>query len=138
MNKSRKLIAAVSIALGGLVLAGCDSDADVAAHNLSVAAEQFEVQRRVVFFNGITDKYLLEITGLCSIETSDSALGGSLEVTCKVGPSAFKKHFLGLSDNVSYLVEQIEASTVSRYNYRVIFKPDVIIPDIDLKTQVGK
>jgi len=110
----------------------------VASRNLSVAAEQFEIQRRVVFFNGITDKYLLEITGLCSVETSDAALGGSLEVTCKTGPTTFKKHFLGLSDNVSYFVEQIESVNASVYNYRVIFKPDVIVPNIDLKTQIGK
>lgn len=138
MNKRKKITITTAALLSALVLSSCASDADVAAHNLSKSAEQFEIQRRVIFFNGITDKYLLEITGLCSVETSDSALGGSLEVTCKVGPTTFKKHFLGLSDNVSYLVEQIEASKVSVYNYRVIFKPDVIIPDIDLKTQVGK
>lgn len=114
------------------------SDADVASGNLSKAAEQFEIQRRVVFFNGITDKYLLEIDGLCSVETGNSGLSGSLEVTCKVGPTEFKKHFLGLSDNVSFFVEQIEGAKVSTYNYRVIFKPDAIVPDIDLKTQIGK
>lgn len=133
-----KLILLAAIAIGATTLTGCNSDADVASRNLSTAAEQFEIQRRVVFFNGITDKYLLEITGLCSVETSDAALGGSLEVTCKVGPSEYKKHFLGLSDNVSYFVEQIENANVSAYNYRVIFKPDAIVPYIDLKTQVGK
>ncbi len=92
----------------------------------------------MVFFNGITDKYLLQIDGLCSVETGSSALSGSLEVTCKTGPTTFKKHFLGLSDNVSFFVEQIDAAKVSTYNYRVIFKPDAIVPNIDLKTQVGK
>lgn len=121
-----------------LALAGCASDADVASENLSTAAEQFEVNRRIVFFNGITDKYLLEIQGLCSVETGNSNLTGSLEVTCKTGPSTYKKHFLGLSDNVSFLVEQIEGVQASVYHYRVIFKPDVIIPDIDLETQIGK
>lgn len=124
--------------LATLALAGCASDADVASENLSTAAEQFEVNRRIVFFNGITDKYLLEIQGLCSVETGESMLKGSLEVTCKTGPSIYKKHFLGLSDNVSFLVEQIEGVQASAYHYRVIFKPDVIIPDIDLKTQIGK
>ena len=59
-------------------------------------------------------------------------------MTCKVSPTQYKKHFLGLSDNVSYLVEQIDGATVSAYHYKVIFKPDVILPDFDLKTQVGK
>jgi hypothetical protein len=136
MNK--KFITATIIGLAAITMTGCSSDADVASSNLSKSAEQFEIDRRVVFFNGITDKYLLEIQGRCSVETGESALGGSLEVTCKVGPSEYKKHFLGLSDNVSYFVEQIEGASVSTYNYRVIFKPDVIIPAIDLETQLVK
>jgi hypothetical protein len=126
------------LAIGGLLLLGaCSSDADVASENLSRAAEQFEVTRRVVFFNGITDKYLLTIEGRCSVETAESALGGSLEVTCKLGPDEYKKHYLGLSDNVSYFVEQLTAIDVSEYHYRVIFKPESIIPDIDLKDEGG-
>lgn len=120
-----------------MALAGCSSDADVASKNLSTAAEQFEITRRVVFINGITDKYLLEITGRCSVETGDAGLSGSLEVTCKTGPNQFKKHFLGLSDNVTYLVEQVEGADVSVYTYRVIFKPDVIVPDVEVVTGVG-
>ena len=133
MNKTKIALVAAA-AISATTRAACSSDADVASSNLSRAAEQFEVNRRIVFFNGITDKYLLEIQGRCSVETSDSALGGSLEVTCKTGPNDFRKHFLGLSDNVSYLVEQTEGTDVSVYNYRIIFKPEVIIPDIDLVT----
>lgn len=109
------------------VLGACSSDADVASSNLSMAAEQFEINRRVVFFNGITDSYLLSIEGRCSIEDD----GNQLEVTCKVGDDEFKKHFLGLSDNVSYFVEQLESADVSVFYYRVIFRPSVIVPDID-------
>lgn len=111
-----------------------DSKADVASKNLSKAAEQFEIQRRIVFLNGITDKYLLTVEGRCSVETSDSALGGSLEVTCKIGPGAYKKHFLGLSDNVSYFVEQTESVDVDVYHYRVIFRPETLIPSVDIDT----
>jgi hypothetical protein len=95
-----------------------------------MAAEQFEINRRVVFFNGITDSYLLSIEGRCSIEDD----GNQLEVTCKVGDDEFKKHFLGLSDNVSYFVEQLDSADVSVFHYRVIFKPEVIVPDVDLVT----
>jgi hypothetical protein len=110
-----------------LLLAGCSTDADVASENLSLAAEQFEIDRRVVFFNGITDTYLLSIEGRCSIEDQVN----QLEVTCKTGPEDFKKHFLGLSDNVTYFVEQLEGANVSEFHYRVIFKPSVIVPDVD-------
>ncbi len=121
----KRLIALAMV--GALALTACTSDADVASANLSKAAEQFEIERRVVFFNGITDTYLLSIEGKCSIEDQST----QLEVTCKVGPEEFKKHFLGLSDNVSYFVEQLEGVDVDVYHYRVIFKPEVIIPDID-------
>jgi len=135
----KKLITVSTIALlSTLSLTGCVSDADVASENLSKSAEQFEINRRIVFFNGITDKYLLQIEGFCSVETGNSMLSGSIEVTCKTGPKSYKKSFLGLSDNVSFFVEQMEAAEVSPYNYRVIFKPDAIIPNIDLVTQVGK
>lgn len=130
-HKTRILsLLAMSLVLAGCG-EGCESDADVASANLSKAAEQFEVPRRIVFFNGITDKYLLTIEGYCSVETGGSGLSGSLEVTCKTGPSAFKKAFLGLSDNVSYLVEQLEPTSVSTTHYRVIFKPETIVPNFD-------
>lgn len=105
----------------------CTSDADVASRNLSKGAEQFEIERRVVFFNGITDTYLLTIEGRCSIEDAS----GQLEVTCKIGPDEYKKHFLGLSDNVSYFVEQTQSADANTYHYRVIFKPEVLVPDVD-------
>jgi hypothetical protein len=125
--------AIVALVLGIVAFAGCSSDADIASSNLSIAAEQFQIQRRIVFINGITDQYLLTIEGLCSVETSDSKLGGSLEVTCKVGDGEFKKHFLGLSDNVTYLVEQMASADVSTQRYRVIFKPESILPDVDMQ-----
>lgn len=134
MKKHVKIKLAVLTALLvlplGLTACG-PSDADVAAKNISKAAEQFEVYRRIVAVNGITDKYLLEIDGYCSVETSNSSLGGALEITCKLGPNKFKKSFVGLSDNVTYSVQQIDAIDVSTTHYRYIFKPEAIIPDID-------
>lgn len=111
-------------------LAAC-SDADIASANLSRAADQFEIQRRVVFYNGITGDYILSVEGLCSLGNDDSA--GELTVTCKTGAGEFKKHFLGLSDNVTFFAEQLDGAKVSTYHYRVIFKPSVIIPELDIR-----
>jgi len=121
-------------AAAATVLTGCSDEADTVSENLSTAADNFEVNRRVVFFNGITDTYLLSIEGLCSVVDE----GDQLEVTCKVGDDAYKKHFLGLSDNVSYFVEQLESVDVDAYHYRVIFRPEAIVPDIDLETSDGE
>jgi len=114
-----------------LLFAGCQTDADVVSANLSKSADQFEVLRRVVFYNGITESYMLTIEGYCSLGNADAA--GSLSVVCKIGPDQYKKHFLGLSDNVTYFVEQLDSANVSKDHYKVIWKPSVIIPDIDIQ-----
>lgn len=111
------------------LLAGCMGDAQIASQNLSKAADMFEITRRVVFYNGITSEYILSLTGRCSINDDRN----QLEVTCKTGPNAYKKHFLGLSDNVTYFAEQMETADVSVYHYRVIFKPQTILPNIDFE-----
>ena len=113
------------------ILSACSSDADIASANLSKSADQFEVNRRVIFYNGITGGYMLSIEGLCSLGNNDKE--GEVSITCKVGPNSYKKHFLGLSDNVTYFVEQLEPSTVSTYHYRVIFRPSEIVPDVIVK-----
>lgn len=113
-----------------VLLSGC-GEADIASRNISTAADQFEVNRRIVFYNGITGDYMLEIDGLCSIDNDRTA--DEISITCKTSAGQYKKHFLGLSDNVTYFVEQIEPANVSKNNYRVIFKPSVIIPDIQIK-----
>lgn len=128
MSYFRKSMTVLAMALtAGIVLSGCSSDADVVSENISKAADQFEIARRVVFVNGITDKYLLSIEGLCNINDD----GNQLEVVCKTAGGEYKKHFLGLSDNVTYFVEQLESANVSADHYRVIFKPEVIVPDVD-------
>jgi hypothetical protein len=93
----KKLATVLSIGIAGLALTGCLSDADQASVNLSKAAEQFEVQRRIVVYNTIQDVVLASFEGRCSIETPNR----ELEVVCKHADNDFRKHFVGLSDNVS-------------------------------------
>jgi gp1.2 len=132
-TRIRAVILAIAIAL--VALTGCSSSAEVASDNLAKASENFEVERRIVFFNGITDTYLLSIEGKCSISDSkEDNSKGQVEVTCKVGDNKFKKHILGLSDNVSYFVEQTDAVETDPYHYRVTFRPQTIVPDVDLQT----
>ena len=130
MRKS--VLAAVTAgALLVTTFAGCSSDADVASHNLSQAADNYEVTRRIVFYNGITGDYILEITGLCSL--GNDRTESELSITCKTGPTEFKKHFLGLSDNVTYFAEQLESKGVGTDRYQVNFKPSVIVPDVKVR-----
>ena len=122
-----KMIAVAAVALA---VSGCN-DAHVASSNLSKAADNFELTRRIVFYNGITGEYMLSIEGLCSIGSATET--NAVAVTCKTGPSEYKKHFLGLSDNVTYFAEQVSSAQVSQYHYRVVFKPAAIVPDIEVR-----
>lgn len=129
----RKVTGVVAALVAATTLAGCTTDAGMARHNLDTAADQFEVQRRIVFINGITDEYMLEIEGRCSYQPE----GNQVVVICKVadgnGADSFKKHSLVRSDNVTVVVEQLEGSDVSAYHHRVIFKPQSVVPDVDLQ-----
>ncbi|UPK45939.1 hypothetical protein [Paenibacillus pabuli] len=127
--KKFKLIPALLCIM--LLLPAC-TDADIASQNISKAADNFEIPRRIVFYNGITDKYMLTVEGRCSLGNADNR-DQQLTVTCKVGEDKYKKHFLGLSDNITYFAEQLEPVDVSTYHYRVTFKPQAIMPDIDVK-----
>lgn len=119
------------LVIAAALLAGCSNDSQVASRNLAQAADNFELNRRVVFYNGITNDYMLSIEGLCSKD--DTSTDRKLSITCKIGPNTYKRHLLGLSDNVTYFIEQLEPAKASVYHYRVVFKPSVIIPDIDVK-----
>ena len=126
MNKVLECVVAVAIILS---VVGC-SDAEVASNNLARKSDQFELNRRVIFYNGITGDYMLTIEGRISIKAD--GVDNQLEVTCKTGPESFKKHTLGLSDNVTYFCEQLDDVKVNVYRYKVLFKPSAIAPDVDL------
>lgn len=121
------------VCLTCLLVVGCNTDAQIASRNLAKAAEMFEIQRRIVFINVMADTYILLVEGLCSIEDR----GTKVAITCKTGPDEYKKHQMGRTETVTYFSEQLNSSKVSAYHYRIIFKPQSIIPDIDLKTSLG-
>jgi hypothetical protein len=129
MNRRSSIKFWLVTALLSLAVGAC-SDADVASSNLSKEADAFRINRRIVFYNGINAEYILTIEGFCSL--GNAVTPGELSVTCKTGENEFKKHYLGLSDNVTYFSEQIDSVGVGTYHYEVVFKPSVIIPDFEL------
>lgn len=126
----KKLYSFLAAGLIALSLTACD-DSEVATRNLIKAADNFEVNRRIVFYNGITDTYMLEIEGRCSIDLNQN--NTAFNVICDVGNGNYKRHTLVLSDNVTAFVEQIEPNKISKNFYRVTFKPLTIIPNIDIR-----
>lgn len=106
------------------------SDAAVARRNLETAEQNFQVYRRVVFYNGITDTYVLTVEGYLAVTVDTD---GDLVVTVKTEDGKYLKHYLGLSDNVTYFSEALASNGVSARQYKVVFKPSVIIPTIEVK-----
>ena len=132
-SKIKRTVAVVAavLALGGTLggTVACSNDADVVNKNLDKDADNFEVYRRVVFYNAILDKYIMTIEGFCSVNPGD---GNRMSVTCKVG-NEYKRNALGRSDNVLWWYEQLGTSGVSPDHYKVIFKPSVIVPDVEAR-----
>lgn len=124
----KRVIAAVLLLLGSLT--ACQSKADTVSTNISKAADQFKINRRIVFYNGITGQYLLVIEGRCSLGNNDSPK--ELSVTCKTA-HGYQKHFLGLSDNVTYFAEQMGDAQVSDTHTKIYFRPGTAIPDVDVQ-----
>ncbi|WP_405137464.1 hypothetical protein [Nocardia sp. NBC_01388] len=120
---------AVVVLSGGVVLTGCSStDADVVNNNISQDSDNFKVNRRVSFYNGITDKVMLVVEGFCSIDIGPDRL----TVTCKVG-DGYKRDYLGRSNNVTFIVEQLDSANVDPNHYKVVLKPEALIPNFETR-----
>lgn len=136
---NRKLIKASALAVSALaaatLLTACnnDSQAKTASNNLSTAAENFEVQRKIVGINTRTEKYEFYVEGRCSIDIQSNVL----VVTCKQGPNDFRKHYIGHATDIAWVATQLEPVNVDTYHTRVILKPEGLIPNVELQTSGG-
>ena len=126
----KKIIFCFFLIIVSIIIISCSDDATVVRSNLERQEQNFNVYRRVVFYNGITGDYILNIEGYLAIIVDND---GDLVVTVKTEDGQFLKHYLGLSDNVTYFSEALKPSTVSDKSYKVIFKPSSIIPTIETR-----
>ena len=132
----KKIVIAMISIIGLSLLTGCTS-AQTVGHNISRESDEFKVKRRITFVNLRTGDYLFTMTGKCSIQGGSSDVNSELEVICKIGDNKYQKHMLYLAEETTYVVEQLEDSDVSRYDYEFIFRPEAIVP-IEIKTKVGE
>ena len=124
--KIRKMITAFAAALVlSITFAGCNR-AERVSYNLSKEADNFNDIRQVTVINCIEGDILFQMTGKMSItaDTSDN----QLEIIVEDENGEYKKHFIGLSNNVTYVVEDITSEDVSNYKYTLNFNPDMWIP----------
>lgn len=113
-----------------LALTACGSDAQTVSDNLSKDAEQFKVVRKIVVTNMVDNSVLWEVTGACSLELGRPEI---VELTCREGPDSYKKHYLGTGGMyLSWAATQVDGVDVSRYHTKIVFRPQAIIPDVDI------
>jgi hypothetical protein len=139
VKTSRSLTATIGIGIAvGLVfgIAACTSEADTVSYNISKDADNFKVNRQIVFHNDITDTYIAEVEGLCSLGNDDGA--HETTVTCKIGPDKYVKEVFRMGDNTSVSSIQTEPIDADPYRYKIIFKPEQIIPDVETRTSAGE
>lgn len=132
MKAKRTIVTALAALALGSALTACTNDADVVNKNLDTAADNFEINRRVVFYNAILDKIILEVEGFCSVDPGD---GRRMAVVCKVTKGSdeeYKRNALGTSDNVLWWYEQLETAGVSKDHYVFNVKPQTLIPNVNV------
>lgn len=114
------------VAIMTLGVAGCQREADIVSHNLSMEADNFNNARQITVINCLQGDILFQMTGKMSIEADMD--DNQLEIIVEDNEGGYKKHFIGLSDNVTYVVEDITSKNVDKYNYTLNFNPNMWLP----------
>ena len=128
-----KKIIAVLLVIMCLVgcLTGCSEAANV-NHNLSQAADNFQVIRKITVYNARTDLIVMEMEGAMSLSNTSTS---ELVVTCMTGPNTYKKNYIYLNEYVIYVVEDITGTVTDPYLYKVHFY--TALPDIDINKLIN-
>ena len=119
----KKILIALILIVSIFVLSAC-SEANKVTYNLKRQADDFNVRRRITVLNTRTDKAMMQITGLLSIKVDND---GDLNITIEKAPGEYVLNYAHLSQDTTYIVEQIETKEVSKYKYEIIFYPQNII-----------
>lgn len=129
MKKVFIMLLVVAMVVVGLT--GCDQrQADDVSYNLSKQADNFNIVRQLTVINCIQGDIVFQMTGKLSIEVDGA--DDQLEIVVEDEMGRYQKHFVGLSDNVTYVVEDIRASDVSKYSYTFNFNPKMWLPDVEV------
>ena len=119
------ILTVILIAIIPIILTSC-TEAERVRNNLAQEADNFNVVRRVTVIDCITGDTLLQLSGRCSI-TADTT-DNQLEVIVETQKGYYQKQIIGLSDNVTYIIEDLEVSDVSEYQYELNFNPKMWLP----------
>lgn len=105
-------------------LTGC-RESERASYNLSKEADSFNVVRQITVMNCLQGDVMFQMSGKMSIEMDEEE--NQLEIMIEDG-DIYKKHFIGLSDNVTYIIEDVKGVDVDNYKYTIKINPKMWIP----------
>ena len=120
------IILIVVIGVMTIGFTGCTQQSDIVSENISKQADNFNVIRQITVINCIKGDVLFQMTGKMSLYVDSSE--SQLEITVEDEKGAYKKHFIGLSDNVTYTVEDVTDNYVDNYHYTLNFNPNMWFP----------
>lgn len=126
----KKLMKTIAVGMGltiiSVLMSGCDTQANRVSYNISQQADNFNVIRQITVINCIQGDVLFQMTGKMSLNVDETE--NQLEITVEDENGSYKKHFIGLSDNVTYTVEDVTDNYVDNYHYTLNFNPNMWIP----------
>ena len=120
----KKKIAIIAVLIVTMMLLSACTQSDVVRSNLRREADDFNIRRRITVLNTRTDTPMMQITGLLSISTDSD---GDLNIMIEKAPGEYVLNFAYLSQDTTYIVEQIETKEVSKYQYEIKFYPSQLI-----------
>ena len=119
----KRLMLLIILGLAVAILSSC-TQADNVRQSLRREADDFNVRRRITVLNTRTDTPMMQITGLLSISTDGD---DDLNITIEKAPNEYVLNYAHLSQDTTYIVEQIETKEVSKYKYEIKFYPTNIV-----------
>lgn len=130
MKKKMRIVAVLLVGmLAAVGITGCDQrQSDDVSYNLSLEADNFNDVRQITVINCLQGEVLFQMTGKMAIEADTS--DDQLEIIVEDENGEYKKHFIGLSDNVTYVVEDVTTGGVSKYKYTLNFNPEMWLPEV--------
>ena len=126
----KKMILISMLVLVGVVLGGCVRTSTTVNHNLSKDADEFNLYRKITVTNARTDTIMLQAEGYMSLSNNSA---NELVVTIKTGENTYYKDYIYLNDWTCYVMEQTEPTGTDKYHYQLVFYPERIIPDVEIK-----
>lgn len=131
MRKTYKpAVVAMLILAISFCVCGCSSTAATVNYNLNKEADEFNVYRRITVTNARTDMIMMQAEGYMSLSNNTS---NELVVTIKTGEDQYYKDYIYLNDWTCYVMEQLEPKSTDKYHYELVFYPQRLIPEVEIK-----